>query len=259
MGIISDLKDLRHDLWKKAQKRKKRNEDARDAQRRRAKLLRDKRERRKVLYRRVRALEEQYNNLPAGADQAEAHKLKARMIAARQELREMNDEINDVAAKFQAVRKSINQRTRQIRYTLQTRIPHVSRRIKRAKREAEDKGWSPTGGGIVTFDGKPTVEWLAYRMQVARAAGWDGYLVSGWRSPAYSTQLCYGMCGQPSCPGQCAGAASNHAKSGYGGGAIDVSDYYTFGALMRTLNYPGIRIFNALGAQDPVHFSASGR
>lgn len=259
MGIISRLKNLRDRLRKEALEKRKRNDEARKAQKRRRELLEQKRERREVLRRRVNSAAKVYNALPSGVDEEEAHRIKTKLVDARREFREISDEIDDVVSKIERVTQAINKRGHQATHALKVRIPHISRRIKRKKKELADRGWSYNGGDIVTFDGKPTVEWLAYRMEVARAAGWGGYLVSGYRTPEYSIQLCYNMCGAPSCPGRCAGAATNHAKKGYGGGAIDVSDYYTFGSLMRTLPIPGIRIFNALGAQDPVHFSASGR
>lgn len=64
------------------------------------------------------------------------------------------------------------------------------------------------------------------------------------------------MCGKPQCPGKCAGASSNHAGSKAPAGAADVSDFVTFGNECKRL---GVPLHNALGAQDPVHFSTSGR
>jgi len=110
--------------------------------------------------------------------------------------------------------------------------------------------------GVTTFDGRPCAVWLAKILQRVRDEGnWKGGLNSGWRSPAYSTSLCYQRCGAPSCSGTCAGASSNHSGTYYPRGAVDVSDYYTFGAECRRL---GIGIHNGLGAQDPVHFSVAG-
>jgi hypothetical protein len=109
--------------------------------------------------------------------------------------------------------------------------------------------------GLAVFDGRQVAGWMVPDLQWARAHGWRGHVVSGYRTPAYSEQLCYRMCGRPSCPGRCAGRNTNHARLGDGQGAIDVSDYYRFGALMRQR---GSRLHNALGSRDPVHFSASG-
>lgn len=134
--------------------------------------------------------------------------------------------------------------------------------VKRGKkrRRAHNLRWaaSHVRPGVTTFDGVRVARWLVPYLQHARATGiWHGHLVSGWRDPAYSEQLCYHMCGRPSCPGKCAGRSSNHSGSAKPRGALDVTDYYNFGRAIRGWGNP--HIFNALGAQDPVHFSASGR
>jgi hypothetical protein len=90
----------------------------------------------------------------------------------------------------------------------------------------EDGKFDRGSTSIVVFDGKSCVEDLAYWLNLIRGQGrWSGYLVSGYRTPAYSTQLCYGICGHPTCPGLCAGATSNHAKLSYPGPAGDVTDF----------------------------------
>lgn len=97
------------------------------------------------------------------------------------------------------------------------------------------------------------VNWLEKSVK----KGWDGRLNSGWRDPAYSESLCYAMCGAPSCPGMCAGKASNHAQIGPPNwGAIDVQQWQTFGRIQKEIGSP---LFNALGPADPVHFSPTGR
>ncbi len=111
--------------------------------------------------------------------------------------------------------------------------------------------------GVTRYDGVPVAAWMVPYLQWARANGWRGRLVSGWRDPNYSRSLCMRMCGEPSCPGRCAGLNSNHVGSAEPRGAIDVSEYTHFAALMRRCPLEP-RIFNALGARDPVHFSASG-
>lgn len=101
--------------------------------------------------------------------------------------------------------------------------------------------------------------WMVPWLEKSRAAGWTGVVVSGVRTPEYSESLCFNMCGAPSCPGRCAGRASNHNMTpdqGYPYGALDVSDYYRFAAVQVDIGSP---LRNALGAQDPVHFSVSGR
>lgn len=138
-----------------------------------------------------------------------------------------------------------------------------------ARRHAQRRKWAKNlraatkASGVTTYDGRPVARWFVPYMEYARNVGdhtgrWHGTLNSGWRDPVYSEHLCYQMCGAPSCPGRCAGRASNHVGSTPGTGAIDVSDYVTFARIMRNAPY-NPKIFNALGAQDPVHFSPSGR
>jgi len=113
--------------------------------------------------------------------------------------------------------------------------------------------------GVGTFDGKPVAKHFIPYLKYARAHGWRGYLTSGWRDPAYSEHLCYAMCGAPSCPGRCAGRSSAHSQSTAPYGAIDVSDYWTFASIMRSMPLPSgaARIFNDLPI-DRVHFSYNG-
>jgi len=138
-------------------------------------------------------------------------------------------------------------------------MPHAmllrGARRRHIQREHQQK---PPTSGVAVFDGRKCAAWLKPYLQWARDHGWDGTLVSGWRDPVYSEQLCYRMCGHPSCPGRCAGRNSNHSGSTKPFGALDVSWYSQFAGLMRQCPYSP-RIFNALGAQDPVHFSATGR
>lgn len=111
--------------------------------------------------------------------------------------------------------------------------------------------------GVAKYDGVPVAAWIVPYLQWARTNGWKGRLVSGWRDPEYSRQLCIRMCGAPSCAGRCAGTASNHSGSAKPNGAVDVSDYVTFERLM--LRCPlSPKLINRLDARDPVHFSVSG-
>jgi peptidoglycan hydrolase-like protein with peptidoglycan-binding domain len=130
-------------------------------------------------------------------------------------------------------------------------------RRRRKQRKAAKLSSAPRAG-VATFDGRPVAAWIHPYLVWARENGWKGTLNSGWRDPAHSEQLCLNMCGHPSCPGKCAGRTSNHAGSIKPAGAIDVSDYGTFGRLMARCPYSP-RLQNQLGARDPVHFSVSGR
>lgn len=96
-------------------------------------------------------------------------------------------------------------------------------------------------------------DWLAH----AKRLGWNGYVTSGIRTAAHSVELCEQICGAPSCPGRCAGVTSNHVCD-HGcpepSGAIDVEDYFQFGAIMAEIGAP---LRNDLPS-DPVHFSYTG-
>jgi hypothetical protein len=111
--------------------------------------------------------------------------------------------------------------------------------------------------GVTTYDGVRVARCAVPILNWCRANGWHGHLVSGWRSPAYSTSLCYAKCGRPQCPGTCAGAASNHSGDSPERFAVDVSDFYTFANVVRACPLKP-HIFNDLPA-DRVHFSPSGR
>jgi hypothetical protein len=129
---------------------------------------------------------------------------------------------------------------------------HFTRLIRHRRRLLK-----PRSSGFVWMDGKQVCGWIANELERARKAGrWKGYITSGYRTPQHSQALCYAMCGRPSCPGRCAGTASNHTRGpGFPLGAVDVTDYFTLQDECRRL---GLRIHNALPS-DRVHFSNSGR
>lgn len=111
--------------------------------------------------------------------------------------------------------------------------------------------------GVTTFDGIPVAKAAVPFLLYARAHGWNGRLVSGWRDPIHSRNLCIAMCGAPSCPGKCAGLSSNHVGSTRERFAIDVSDFTTFRRIITGHVIDGVSIFNDLPI-DPVHFSPNG-
>lgn len=80
--------------------------------------------------------------------------------------------------------------------------------------------------GVVEFDGHQVAAWIVHDILApARASGyWHGYVISGWRDPAYSESLCLNMCGRPSCSGTCAGRSSRHSQSVKPDGAVDLTD-----------------------------------
>lgn len=119
---------------------------------------------------------------------------------------------------------------------------------------------------ISTFEGVSVAAWMVGKdvgpdgshinwLQKIRDAGWHGTVVSGARTAAHSEELCFAMCGQPSCSGTCAGRSSNHVvDAGFPDGAVDVSEYTVFGQKAREVGAP---LINDLPA-DPVHYSPSG-
>jgi len=137
------------------------------------------------------------------------------------------------------------------------------RRVKRRQMVARNKVRAFFKPGVGTFEGKTVAKWMIPKLEWARKQSSNWGLTSAWRDPAYSEHLCRVMCGAPSCPGRCAGRASNHSASDPLpppiNGAVDVWGYAEFGRLMARSDCPGPRIFNALGWRDPVHFSPSGR
>ncbi len=114
------------------------------------------------------------------------------------------------------------------------------------------------------FDGKLVPRWIVQdALKPARKAGVQFTVISGYRSPAYSTSLCEAMCGAPTCPGRCAGATSNHScPPTHTGrkfeGAVDV--YPGAPALRAWCESHGnpIRGGGAELPSDPNHFSRSG-
>lgn len=144
---------------------------------------------------------------------------------------------------------------RSVRYSNAAMVSRGARRRRKQRKMAKLNAVARPG--VVQFDGKSVAAWIQPYLVWARQNGWTGTLTSGWRDPVYSEHLCLNMCGAPTCAGRCAGRTSNHAGSNKPAGAIDVSDYVTFGRLMARCPYTP-RLQNQLGARDPVHFSASG-
>jgi hypothetical protein len=53
--------------------------------------------------------------------------------------------------------------------------------------------------GVAAFEGDQVASWMVRFLKMSREKGWDGQLISGFRSPAHSERVCLDMCGQPSC------------------------------------------------------------
>ena len=143
---------------------------------------------------------------------------------------------------------------------LSERIDHTEKVLR--QRAAEKLRWlhanppplDPDGDGLIQIDGKQVAAGVGKEVLRVRKAGrWKGRVVSGFRTPAFSTSLCMNMCGAPQCPGRCAGRASRHATKGGRNGAVDLSDFVTFAAECRRLSS---WLENHL-PNDLVHFSTS--
>lgn len=139
-------------------------------------------------------------------------------------------------------------------------------RIRRKVRYLKRHRQPPLQGGAAEWRGVQVAPWMVGLapgpdgemvnwLQRSVAHGWDGRVVSGYRSPEYSRSLCRSMCGADSCPGRCAGTASNHVGLTYPNGAIDVyPDYVRFTQIQRDIGSP---LRNNL-PNDRNHFSVSG-
>jgi hypothetical protein len=108
---------------------------------------------------------------------------------------------------------------------------------------------------------KPIATWITPILKWAAAHGWSGQVDSGYRSYAdqeflYTHAGTDGISSIVARPG-----TSNHEKSVYPGGAVDV-DGASDSMLMRVLQgYRGMQklVGGYLGPADPYHFSADGR
>lgn len=130
------------------------------------------------------------------------------------------------------------------------------RRTKRRAAVRKNKITAFLKPGVTTFDGVPVAKCAVPILQWCREHGWQGKLVSGFRTPAYSEGLCLNMCGHPTCPGRCAGRSTNHSGNSPARFAMDVSDYIKFGEVVAHCPLQP-HVHNAL-PNDRVHFSPTG-
>lgn len=144
-----------------------------------------------------------------------------------------------------------------VRYSSAPRLARAARRRieQRRKWKANHRSAVRTTG-VGTFDGIPMANIGIPILLWCRAHGWPGTLVSGWRDPQYSRSLCMARCGRPSCPGTCAGTASNHVGTTADRFAMDVSAYEIFRQVVARCPIRP-HVHNALPS-DRVHFSPSG-
>lgn len=149
-------------------------------------------------------------------------------------------------------------------------FPHLwvaigSRRRRIERRKYREHQWEAVNThGTALYDGKviaayfkPILDWC--RHHGYNGERWQGVVVSGYRTPAYSEHLCIVMCGHPTCPGRCAGRFTNHAgldPNKIPSGAVDVTDYVRFARIVAHCPFLP-HVYNRLPI-DRVHFSPRG-
>ena len=99
---------------------------------------------------------------------------------------------------------------------------------------------------------KPIATWIIPILEWASQHGWSGTVTSGYRT--YYEQAQLNAAGLFSAPA----GLSNHEKSVYPGGAVDVTSPGQLIAVLRSYTGPVMLIGGVLGAVDPEHFSATG-
>lgn len=127
-----------------------------------------------------------------------------------------------------------------------------------ASNKHADVNLPSTRGGTVVIDGVKVAAWIADVVLWVRRDGWNGHVSDGYRSVADQRIACTHVCGNPNgCPGRCAKpGTSNHQRTEFPGGAVDVTEYEDFGR--RAKRYPhGPTVKNDLPL-DRVHFSYTG-
>lgn len=108
-----------------------------------------------------------------------------------------------------------------------------------------------THGGTATFDGKPVASWIKPLLEYGREHGWKGTVTSGYRSDAEQKRI-YDSGVRPAAkPKAYGGGGSNHSRTGFLQGAVDVSDAATLDRILRAKHSR----LKFAGAKDPVHFS----
>jgi len=191
-----------------------------------------------------------------GFTDAELHE---RRMELRQAIEDNLQLLEDLIERLATVKQTTEKAERHLREHMKQK-ERLERRLKFL--QAHTDHHPSTSERIVTFDGRQVARWIIEQaLAPARASGvWTGTCISGFRSPEYSTQLCMDMCGAASCPGQCAGASSNHScpashTCAEAEGAVDVLDP---AGLQRWCLANGAPIIHTLPS-DPNHFSRTGQ
>jgi hypothetical protein len=99
---------------------------------------------------------------------------------------------------------------------------------------------------------KPIAGWIVPVLEWAAQHGWAGTVTSGFRT--YYEQVQLNAAGAFSAPA----GSSNHERSAYPGGAVDVTQPAQLIVVLRGYTGPLKLIGGVLGPADPEHFSANG-
>lgn len=116
---------------------------------------------------------------------------------------------------------------------------------------SDRRGHVPSG--VSVFDGHPVARWIVPVLKWARANGWKGHVISGYRTIAQQREACAHTTGPCAEPGK-----SEHQSTTFPGGAVDVTDYQTLASLVSRYPGPGPTLTQATFANDPGHFSGNG-
>ncbi len=116
------------------------------------------------------------------------------------------------------------------------------------------KGKLPAGVG--SFEGVPVDLWIIPILKWAKAHGWDGSVTSGYRTPEeqMAAAEAYGLGHY----GPAGPLGSNHVKTAYPGGAVDVSDPAGLAAVLARYPRRPNLVWGGPVMGDEVHFSATG-
>jgi tape measure domain-containing protein len=116
-------------------------------------------------------------------------------------------------------------------------------------------GKMPTGvtvpGGTFNPLRKPIARWIVPYLTWAASHGWRGTVTSGWRSA--SQQMAAAKSFGLGKYGKGGPLGSNHMRSSFPGGAVDVTQAAQLSGVLG--KRPGPHLLRWAGAKDPVHFS----
>lgn len=104
-------------------------------------------------------------------------------------------------------------------------------------------------------ESNPVALWMIPQLKWCRKHGWDGNIASGYRTPAEQIAAAtnYGLQHYPNGP-----LASNHVRTIYPGGAIDVKNPAQLAAVLRKCPIRPRLVWGGPVMGDQPHFSANG-